>query len=154
MFLLLPNSKGGLEDLLNSVSVTSLKRELLAMDQLQVAIAIPKFKFRFQSRMTQVLKEVPTIYSIKISGIYLFVLQMGLREIFQNTASFPGIATKPTKRLVVSDIIQKSGVEVDEEGSLAYALTGMDNKLVVNLLRICAKYGELYEFMSISFQRS
>lgn len=47
---------------------------------------------------------------------------------FQNAASFPGIARGAHKRLVVTDIMQKSGIEVDEEGSVAYAATGMQPK--------------------------
>lgn len=46
---------------------------------------------------------------------------------FQNTASFPGIArgnSSTVRRLVVSDILQKSGIELDEEGSVVYAATG------------------------------
>lgn len=58
---------------------------------------------------------------------------MGIRHMFQNTASFPGIATKSSKRLVVSDFMQKSGIEVDEEGSLAYAVTGTQ----INFLKRC-----------------
>lgn len=58
MFFMLPNSKGGLQDLLNNLNVLNIKRELLAMDLLEVVVSIPKFKFRFQSRMVQALKEV------------------------------------------------------------------------------------------------
>jgi serine protease inhibitor len=46
---------------------------------------------------------------------------------FQNTASFPGIARgipNLLRMLVVSDIIQKAGIELDEEGSVVYAATG------------------------------
>lgn len=46
---------------------------------------------------------------------------------FQNTASFPGIARGNStllRRLVVTDVIQKAGIELDETGTVAYAATG------------------------------
>lgn len=53
---------------------------------------------------------------------------------FQNTASFPGIARGNIphllRMLVVSDIVQKSGIELDEEGSVVYAATGLYFKIV------------------------
>lgn len=58
MFFLLPNSKGGIQHLVENLSLTSIKRELLSMDQVSVAVSIPKFKFRFQSKMEQVLQQV------------------------------------------------------------------------------------------------
>lgn len=47
---------------------------------------------------------------------------------FQNTASFPGIGVGVPhllRKLVVSDVIQKTGIELDEEGSEVYAATGL-----------------------------
>lgn len=55
---------------------------------------------------------------------------------FQNTASFPGIARGTpsiAKRLMVSDVIQKSGIEVDEEGSIIFSATG---KLCTNFVSV------------------
>lgn len=49
---------------------------------------------------------------------------------FQNTASFAGIAQGGrgvVRQLVVSDIFQKSGIDVDEEGTVAYSATGNYN---------------------------
>lgn len=53
---------------------------------------------------------------------------MGLNSIFQNTASLAAIArgldgTK--QKLMVSNVLQKAGIIIDEEGSTAYAATGI-----------------------------
>lgn len=50
---------------------------------------------------------------------------MGIRDIFESTATLTGIIkTKRGYNLVVSDIIQKTGIEVNENGTSAYAATG------------------------------
>lgn len=54
-------------------------------------------------------------------------MQRGLQKLFDNTASLPGIVrginNQAIKTLFVSDIVQKAGIEVDEEGSTLYAAT-------------------------------
>ncbi|CAG9839911.1 unnamed protein product [Diabrotica balteata] len=55
----------------------------------------------------------------------------GLLQMFQNTASFPGIARGDStilRKLVVSDIVQKSGIEVNEYGSVVYAASVVMHK--------------------------
>lgn len=50
-----------------------------------------------------------------------------MHQMFQNTASFPGIARGNytlLRQLVVTDVIQKAGIELDETGTVAYAATG------------------------------
>lgn len=44
---------------------------------------------------------------------------------FQNTASLSGIAREGNK-FMVNNILQKAGIEVNEEGSTAYASTGLE----------------------------
>ncbi|KAG5892828.1 hypothetical protein JTB14_033392 [Gonioctena quinquepunctata] len=97
MFIILPNSKGGLPMLMKSISLYTLKNLLYLMDMRLVEIRLPKFKFDFQARLSQPLKD------------------FGLVQMFQNTASFPGIArgnSSLLRQLVVSDIIQKSELKL------------------------------------------
>lgn len=50
---------------------------------------------------------------------------MGIRDIFDNTATLTKIIkTKRGQNLMVSDIIQKAGIEVNENGTTAFAATG------------------------------
>ncbi|KAJ8957705.1 hypothetical protein NQ318_017600 [Aromia moschata] len=108
MFIILPNSKGGLPSLLKKIHLHTLKNLLYLMDKRVVKVTLPKFKFDYQARLTTTLQK------------------FGLVQMFQNTASFPGIATGNNtllRMLVVSDVIQKSGIELDEEGRIVYAAT-------------------------------
>jgi serpin peptidase inhibitor clade A protein 3 len=108
LFIVLPNSKAGLSELIKKINLHVLKKELYLMDKVPVEVRLPKFKFNFQARFTKTLQD------------------FGLRQMFQNTASFPGIARgipNLLRMLVVSDIIQKAGIELDEEGSVVYAAT-------------------------------
>ncbi|KAJ8961974.1 hypothetical protein NQ314_005754 [Rhamnusium bicolor] len=111
MIIVLPNSKGGLPSLLRKINVYSLKNLLYLMDKRTVKITLPKFKFDFQSRLKSTLQK------------------FGLQQMFQNTASFPGIARGNNtllRMLVVSDVIQKTGIELDETGTVVYAATDIN----------------------------
>ncbi|XP_072395805.1 serine protease inhibitor 27A-like [Diabrotica undecimpunctata] len=110
MFIVLPNSKGGLPSLIKQININNLKSLLYLMDQRLINVKIPKFRFDFQARFSRTLQE------------------FGLLQMFQNTASFPGIARGDSsilRKLVVSDIVQKSGIEVNEYGSVVYAASAI-----------------------------
>lgn len=53
---------------------------------------------------------------------------MGLRKIFDGSAQFGRIldseSSKATQGIFVTGIVQKTGIEVNEEGSTAYTATG------------------------------
>lgn len=51
---------------------------------------------------------------------------MGITEIFKNSATLPLLARGGTSegKLKVSNIIQKSGIIVDEKGTTAWSATG------------------------------
>ncbi|KAG5895061.1 hypothetical protein JTB14_021028 [Gonioctena quinquepunctata] len=111
MFFILPNSRKGLPDLLRNINLSKITEALYDMDKRVVDVHIPKFKFNFLANLAEPLKE------------------FGLRQMFQNAANFSGIVkTKgiPSNQLVVSDIVQKSGIEVDEEGSVVYSATDIN----------------------------
>ncbi|KAF7268462.1 hypothetical protein GWI33_018352 [Rhynchophorus ferrugineus] len=108
MFIVLPLSKGGLPDLIRRINLADLHRELYSLNKKLIQVSIPKFKFRFKSSYSSVLK------------------YFGFRTMFQNTASFPKIAkgnTTVLRKIVINDILQTTGIEIDEEGSIAYAAT-------------------------------
>ncbi|KAJ8981485.1 hypothetical protein NQ317_007011 [Molorchus minor] len=111
MFILLPNSLGGLPNLIRRINLNTLSSLLYSLEKRTVVVNIPKFKFNFKAKMAEVLK------------------QFGLREMFQNTASFTGLVKGNSSlipMLVVSDIVQKSGIELDEEGSVVYSATDVN----------------------------
>lgn len=51
---------------------------------------------------------------------------MGITDIFENTATFPLLARGGSSegKLKVSNIVQKSGIVVDEKGTTAWSATG------------------------------
>lgn len=55
-----------------------------------------------------------------------FNFQLGIREIFTTNATLPLLARggQSENKLRVSNIIQKSGIVVDEKGTIAFAATG------------------------------
>ncbi|KAJ8923743.1 hypothetical protein NQ315_010324 [Exocentrus adspersus] len=111
MFIILPNSIGGLPSLLKKINLNSISSLLFSMEKRLVEVNIPKFKFSFKTKMADAL--------------YKF----GLRQMFENTASFTGITKGNNtllRMLVVSDIVQKTGIELDEEGSVVYSATDVN----------------------------
>ena len=112
LYLLLPRNKtlDGIEHLVNEVTPFVLTRYVWQMQNLPIAVTIPKFKYQFSSHMEPVLREV------------------GIRNIFDDTATLTGIAQtrRISSNLKVSDILQKTGIEVNENGTTAYVATEVD----------------------------
>lgn len=50
--------------------------------------------------------------------------QLGIQELFSPTANLVNIGSSPEGPLLVSSVIQKTGIEVNEKGSVAHASTG------------------------------
>lgn len=105
MYIIVPNSITGLPRVLNGLS--DLRLELTNLNERIVDVTLPKFKFDYTSQLDGVLRE------------------LGVRQAFEETASFPGIARGQLlhQRLRVSKVLQRSGIEVNELGSVAYSAT-------------------------------
>ncbi|KAJ8709120.1 hypothetical protein PYW07_008946 [Mythimna separata] len=105
MYIIVPNSLSGLPRVLNDLS--DLRLELNNLREYQVDVTLPKFKFDYTSQLDGILRE------------------LGIRSAFDVTASFPGIARgqRLDERLMVSKVLQRSGIEVNELGSVAYSAT-------------------------------
>lgn len=105
MYIIVPNSLTGLPRVLGDLS--DLRLELNNLREYLVDVTLPKFKFDYTSQLDGVLRE------------------LGVRAAFEATASFPGIARGQLldQRLMVSKVLQRSGIEVNELGSVAYSAT-------------------------------
>ena len=57
---------------------------------------------------------------------------MGIQDVFGNTANFTGIVHN--NHLKVGNIIQNAKIEVDEEGTIAAAVTGIDTSFLIKSL--------------------
>lgn len=105
MYILVPNSLMGLNRVLDNMN--ALRAELDNLQLYTVDVTLPKFKFDYTSQLDGILKE------------------LGVRQAFEETASFPGLARGQLlhERLRVSGVWQRSGMELNEAGSVAYAAT-------------------------------
>ncbi|XP_066582525.1 uncharacterized protein [Prorops nasuta] len=107
MYIILPRTTTGLNHILNEINPFLLTRHTWQMQDLPLEVSIPKFKLEFTSYMESILRE------------------MGIRDIFDNTATLTGIAKtkRASRHLIVSNIVQKTGIEVSENGTVAYVAT-------------------------------
>lgn len=109
MTLMLPNcaEAGAIDQLLGRLDSESLRSSQYFMDEVEVRMQIPKFRFDHAAPLVPVLQ------------------QLGIAAIFTSEASLPLLArgVDAHRRLQVSQVLQKAGIEVNEKGSTAYAAT-------------------------------
>ncbi|CAH2054615.1 unnamed protein product, partial [Iphiclides podalirius] len=112
MYLVVPNTLTGLSRVYNNLS--ELRAELHRLQRHLVDVSLPKFNFDYTSVLDGVLKE------------------LGIRQAFEDTASFPGISRghQLPHRLKVSKVLQQNGIVVNELGSTVYSATeiSLENK--------------------------
>nr|ATU82781.1 secreted Serpin protein [Pristhesancus plagipennis] len=114
MYIILPFEKNGLQDVLANVNPDKLRALLPTMMEVPVQVHFPKFSFEFAASLSPILQ------------------QLGITDMFSSEADLKDIADSP-KELVVSNVIQKAGIHVNEQGSTAYATTVVD---------LASKFGE------------
>ncbi|KAK1136414.1 hypothetical protein K0M31_000972 [Melipona bicolor] len=110
LYLLLPQTLNGIEHLINEVNPFVLTRCVWQMQDLPIDVSIPKFKFEFSSHLEPILRK------------------LGINDIFDDTATLTGIAQakRTSEHLKVTDILQKAGIEVNENGTAAYVATEIE----------------------------
>ncbi|XP_055377023.1 serine protease inhibitor 27A-like [Condylostylus longicornis] len=113
--ILLPRSKDGINELIHNINPTIYKNlEWSADDETEVKLTIPKLNFAYETSLKDIL------------------MSMGVQEIFSDQASLALIDRGERVKgvLKVSDIYQKSGLQLDETGTIAYAETvaAIENK--------------------------
>lgn len=107
MYIILPNKLDGLDELVSRIDSSSLHRTQILMDKVEVKVSLPKFKFANTVQLNEILKA------------------LGIRQMFTLQASFPQLVRGAAvqDRLQVSNVLQKTGIEINEKGSTAYAAT-------------------------------
>lgn len=121
MFIVLPKSIDGLEEVVHNLKDEQLKRMQFLMEEVKVKVTMPKFRFEYSADLKSTLQ------------------QLGINEVFTDRASLPGLFhyetfeakdTNGDGNLKVTGVIQKAGIEVNEKGTEAFAATlvEIDNK--------------------------
>ncbi|XP_046667305.1 serpin B6-like isoform X4 [Homalodisca vitripennis] len=114
MLVILPDEIDGLAKLEEKLEKVNLSDKIKYMQQPTVTVALPKFKMEETMDLNDILKS------------------MGVETMFSQKANFSGISDVP---LVVSKVVQKAFVEVNEKGTEAAAATGFI------MMRNCARVG-------------
>ncbi|XP_034181373.2 antitrypsin isoform X7 [Osmia lignaria lignaria] len=104
MIIILPNEINGLAEVEKKLQNTNIMDILYQGHQREVELYLPKFKIESKIELNAPLNK------------------LGLTDMFSSKANFSGIADDD---LVVSKVVQKAFIEVNEEGSEAAAATGM-----------------------------
>lgn len=106
MVLLLPFENSNLNEMLSALSADAIHEILTTMDEVEVQVELPRFRIEYKTSLKPVLQ------------------QLGINRIFQDDAELGGIARGGPTSVKVSDLFQKSVIEVDEKGSTASAASG------------------------------
>ncbi|KAL3087631.1 hypothetical protein niasHS_009839 [Heterodera schachtii] len=103
MFVLLPKDRFGLDKLLANLNGKRLLELTKKREKMKVQVVLPKFKLESTLQLKQSLAS------------------MGMANAFSDSANFDGIAEGDS--LKISDVVQKAFIEVNEEGTVAAAVT-------------------------------
>lgn len=109
MFIVLPNNPNGLRQLIKNITPKEMQDIRWSLNKHEIYVYLPRFAFKYNAQLKNVLET------------------LGLRRIFQNIASLPGLSTgkDEVKNVVVKDVIQEAGIEINEEGGSVWAASAL-----------------------------
>ncbi|KAH0545952.1 antichymotrypsin-2-like [Cotesia glomerata] len=105
MFIILPNTIGGLQKAEELIPKQNIKELFENQHKTLLNLWLPKFKIESTINVNDILEK------------------LGMTDMFTNNADFTGITDNPP--LKISKVIQKAFIEVNEKGSEAAAVTVM-----------------------------
>jgi serpin B len=108
MMFALPKKKGTLAELESKTTAANVGQWVGGLRPSEVVVALPKFE------LTRKFDLIPTLQN------------MGMTTAFGPSADFTGLTDK--ERLLISDVVHKAFVLVNEEGAEAAAATGIGFK--------------------------
>lgn len=104
MMVVLPNDRAGLAKVEQKLDAATYESWTKSIKRRRVALTLPKVKFESGGSMAAPLRE------------------LGMRTAFTNGADFAGIAPE---KIQIDQVVQKSFVAIDENGTEAAAATGV-----------------------------
>lgn len=105
MAVLLPKANHSLQELKTTMNASGFINLLNNAHEREVAVSFPKFKFE-----------------TTFNALSKNVIALGITDAFTDRANFSNMTNDP---LMISEIIQKALIEVDEVGTVAAAATGV-----------------------------
>ena len=104
---LLPDEDVNIYDYINGLTGESLIAALNGAETESVITAIPKFSYEYGLNMNDILME------------------LGMPTAFKDSADFSKMADTTDKSFFIGDVIHKTYIDVDEQGTKAAAITGV-----------------------------
>ncbi len=104
MVIILPRAGTNANALLKTMTAESFDETVSKLISKQVRLQLPKFHIDFKSKLAEPLQS------------------LGITDAFSRHADFSGMGAKPR---YISDVIHKSMMDVDEQGTVAAAATGI-----------------------------
>ncbi|XP_067621668.1 serine protease inhibitor 27A-like [Eurosta solidaginis] len=108
MFVVLPNEGQSVDALMRRMQNEQLKHMQFMMERTKLRVALPKFKFDHKTDLKAAL------------------CRLGVVDIFTEKAELTVMVENRDSRLMVTNILQKSGIDVNEHGTEAYAATEVE----------------------------
>lgn len=109
MTLVIPHEASGLTALLGAIGATGWRNLTEALVERQVSLAIPRFQLEYEKKLNDTLKAL---------GMELAFIG--------GAADFTGMSKEEGRRLFLSEVLHKTFIEVDEEGTQAAAVTKVE----------------------------
>lgn len=108
MFVALPNEGENIDAFISRLQNEHLKHMQWMTERSKVRVVLPKFKFAYKTDLKAAL------------------CRLGVVDIFTKSANLTAMASNLDLKLMVSNILQKSGIDVNEVGTVAYAATEVE----------------------------
>lgn len=108
MFIALPNEGQNIDSFISRMQNEQLKHMQWMTERSKVRVVLPKFKFAYKTDLKAAL------------------CRLGVVDIFTNNANLTALAANENLQLMVSNILQKSGIDVNEVGTVAYGATEVE----------------------------
>lgn len=103
LYVFLPSKKSSLDEFCKSLNSTNWRKWLSSMIEKEGDIKLPRFKMEYDASLKKILS------------------QIGMADAFKQSADFTGMSD--VKPLFINEVVHKTFLEVDEQGTKAVAST-------------------------------